>query len=238
MEYSKGLYNVISIAHRIYQPFKWIRVWTLTQHPRNLGPLDISLPSLSSLTLEKSIIPSYPLPLPRNSNHTRVNNFEHYPSNPSNSMANGTRPTFRCLTSPTFFFVDLSTITTDRALTTAWSIVRFMACRRIKIRHASRICINEASSDTMIPLRKEFEITTRYQDTYRKSSWKLNEWLQLLIIVEFLIENENFLSRKIFRSLMKKCPRIFVSPPRWNSTDVVHASQRNYQRAVTIIRRI
>ena len=56
----------------------------------------------------------------------------------------------------------------------------------------------------MIPLRKEFEITTRYQDTYRKSSWKLNEWLQLLIIVEFLIENENFLSRKIFRSLMKK----------------------------------
>lgn len=104
MEYSKGLYNVISIAHRIYQPFKWIRVWTLTQHPRNLGPLDISLPSLSSLTLEKSIIPSYPLPLPRNSNHTRVNNFEHYPSNPSNSMANGTRPTFRCLTSPTFFF--------------------------------------------------------------------------------------------------------------------------------------
>lgn len=60
--------------------------------------------SLSSLTLEKSIIPSYPLPLPRNSNHTRVNNFEHYPSNPSNSMANGTRPTFRCLTSPTFFF--------------------------------------------------------------------------------------------------------------------------------------
>lgn len=194
--------------------------------------------SLSSLTLEKSIIPSYPLPLPRNSNHTRVNNFEHYPSNPSNSMANGTRPTFRCLTSPTFFFVDLSTITTDRALTTAWSIVRFMACRRIKIRHASRICINEASSDTMIPLRKEFEITTRYQDTYRKSSWKLNEWFQLLIIVEFLIENENFLSRKIFRSLMKKCPRIFVSPPRWNSTDVVHASQRNYQRAVTIIRRI
>lgn len=172
--------------------------------------------------------------------------------------------------------VDVSTGRTDRGLTIAWFIVRFvsipkqypsdsMADRDSDLHNS----VNGEQSMNASSLYREWFLPGRNSKSwngkivvrlrsltrheikiYRKSSWKLNKWLQRYLSRNhrrvFHRERESFIARSwksSRRSLMKNVQVFRVTsfrdfPARWSYTVVIHAAQRYCQRAVTIIRRI